>query len=163
MPAKKTTKKRASKKSDAPKSLGLFDHLNAVKVDQDPDYFKKISDTDKKTWSNWMIIRALSYNDSYLEFVNELQMYCGSLEPEKMYRLLIDVIPQQKTYDKFINGKRDKFSEMLVKTVAKFYEISELDAIDYIEIYNLTSQGKEELMDLCEKFGHSRKEIKKWK
>ena len=40
--------------------------------------------------------------------------------------------------------------------------MNELDAIDYIEIYNLTSQGKEELMDLCESLTFS-KGNQKWK
>lgn len=160
MMAKKTAK---AKSSTAPKSLGLFDHLKAVKAIQDPDYFSKLTDADKRTWSNWMILRALSYTEDYLEFINEVQMDCYNLKPELLYRLLIDVIPKQNTYDAFIKGKRDKYPEQLVKTIAKFYEISEIDAIDYIEIYNLTLQGQEELIQLCEKYGYERKEIKKWK
>ena len=38
----------------AAKRLGLFDHISAVTEYQDPQYWKKISDDDKKTFGNFI-------------------------------------------------------------------------------------------------------------
>ena len=157
------TVKKAKKKTTTRKSLGLFDHINAVKEKQDPSYFSKISDDDKKTWSNWMILRALSYNKEYTECANELQVYCHSLPAEVMYKLLIDLIPKARSFDKFINGKKDKYPAKKVELMAKYFEISQSEAIDYMEVFNLTDDGKAEMITIFEKYGNTQKEIKKWK
>ena len=35
----------------------LFDHIKAVTQFQDPKYWDKLEETDKKTWSNYMVQR----------------------------------------------------------------------------------------------------------
>ncbi len=35
----------------------LFDHIKAVTQFQDPNYWDKLEDGDKKTWSNYMVHR----------------------------------------------------------------------------------------------------------
>ena len=47
----------------------LFDHLNAISKDQKPDYFKDLSEEDKKTWSNYMIHRFLSMNYDFVDLI----------------------------------------------------------------------------------------------
>ena len=61
--------------SSVSKRLGLFDHINAVTSVQDPNYFKKISEEDKKSWSNYMISRFFSMEPEFVEVINEFQKY----------------------------------------------------------------------------------------
>lgn len=158
--AKKTTKK---KNVSGEKRLGLFDHVKAVKSSQDPKYFDKISDDDKKSWSSWMILRALSMNDEYLPVVNELQVYMN-LPAHLMYRLLIDVFPKSYGFDKFIRGKGEtKYEGWLVDLIKKDSAVSTREAIGYLDIFMLTNEGKESILELCQRYGKDPKEIKKLK
>jgi len=163
MAAKKTPKKKASKKSAGPKRLGLFDHLNAVKSIQNPKYFDTISDDDKKTWSTWMILKALSYNIDYLPVANWAQRMI-SLPPEYMYKVLIDLIPRQRTFDTFIKSKNEgKHDAVVIDLIAKFFVISTSESIGYLNIFASCDAGKLDLANILKKHGYTEKEIKKLK
>jgi hypothetical protein len=162
-PKKQAKKKKTAKKVKDPNKIGLFDHVNAVKAVQDPKYFDKISEENQKTWSNWMVLRALSMNDDYLPIVNELQKYMN-LTPKLMYKVLIDIFPKRQTYDKFINGKKEgKHVEWLQELVKKDLSVSMNEAGDYLDIFMLTTEGKESLLGLCQRYSIDEKEIKKLK
>lgn len=161
MPAKKKPQKPPAKTKST--GINLFGHVAAIKEKQNPKYFETLSDEDKKTWSNWMILRALSMNDEYLYVVNELQKYY-SLPNELMYKLLIGFIPKRKTYDKFINGKKQHaHEEWLVDLIKRELESSKNEAAEYIDICLLTDEGKMYLLDVCRKYSVDEKEIKKLK
>jgi hypothetical protein len=160
MAPRKQAKKKTAKKN---KGVGLFDHIDAVKTKQDPHYFDKLDEPDKKTWSNWMILRALSYNDDYLPIVNEIQRYMH-LPPHLMYRLLIDIFPKQKTFDKFLRGAGEgKYEEWLIDLVKTDLQVSKREARHYLDIFMLTDEGKSAILELCESHGVEPKEIKKLK
>jgi hypothetical protein len=162
-PRKQAKKKTAKKASKGPKKFGVFDHVNAIKTIQDPNHFDKLSDEEAKTWSTWMIHRALSMNEDYLPVINEIQVF-WELKPEHMYKVLIEIIPKRKTFDKFINGKKEnKFEEWLVDLVKKDLVVSTKEANDYLNIFMLTDQGKEALRSLCLRYSVDEKEIKKLK
>ena len=55
--------------SETQKAKTLFDHLNNITAIQNPDYYDKLSDEDRKTWSNFMIHRFLSMNYDYVELI----------------------------------------------------------------------------------------------
>ena len=38
------------------KKKSLFDHIQAVTSQQSPNYWEEISDDDKKSWSNFLLI-----------------------------------------------------------------------------------------------------------
>jgi len=77
---------------------GLFDHINAITKDQDPKYWDKLDDADKKTWSNWLIIRYMSMNPDWIEMVAEIQPYIQEAPPKAVYKALIGIIPKGKSY-----------------------------------------------------------------
>lgn len=158
MPVKKKT---AKKKTDTEKGVGLFDHIKHVNQVQDPKYFDKLSQKDKSTWSNWMILRALSYNPNYTDIINELQKYL-KLSPELMYKLMIDIFPKDRGYHAFIKSKaKDKYEDDLIALVKNHFEISEAEALDYLKIFFLTEGNKSELVDVISLYGKTEKEIKK--
>ena len=64
------------------KKKSLFDHIKEITSVQKSDYWEKISEEDKKTWSNYMVHRFLSMNMDWIELVNELQKY--NLKPKSI-------------------------------------------------------------------------------
>ena len=55
------------------KPKGLFDHINHITSNQTKDYWNTLTESDKKTWSNYMINRFLSMKMEWTDFVNEIQ------------------------------------------------------------------------------------------
>ena len=84
----------------------LFDHLNAISKDQKPDYFRDLSEEDKKTWSNYMIHRFLSMNYDFVDLIAQVQPLTQTMEPEIFYKLLIGLIPSGRYYFRYIIVKR---------------------------------------------------------
>ena len=71
----------------------LFDHIKEVTSIQHKTYWKKLSEEDKKTWSNFMVHRFLSMNPNWLELTNEIQRY--DLKPEmSAYEIRDAIVPE---------------------------------------------------------------------
>ena len=142
----------------------LFDHLNALTVEQNPDYFKTLSDEDKKSWSNFMINRFLSMKPEWVELIASLLPLTQTLEPEQMYQLYINVLPKGKQYLKYTKGKaEDKYEQFLIDLLKKEYDCSERQANEYAEVLYATREGRENIKYICEKYGLTKKEISKLK
>lgn len=150
--------------SSVNKRLGLFDHINAVTAVQDPNYFKKISEEDKKTWSNYMIIRYLSMSYELVEMIAELQSLIQEMPPEILYKTLIDLVPKKKYYLKWMKGKKTTdYEDFLYDVMVKEYAESREHIEEYLDILYETRQGREEIQELCIKYGIDKKEITKLK
>lgn len=142
----------------------LFDHINAITAEQDPNYFDKLSEEDLKSWSNFMINRFLSMKPEWVELVATLLPLTQTLEPKQMYQLYINVIPKGKYYLKYIKGKgEDKYESFLIDVLKRDYQCSEQQANEYAEILYSTREGREHIKYICEKYAIPRKEITKLK
>jgi hypothetical protein len=142
----------------------LFDHINAITTEQDPNYFDKLTDEDLKSWSNFMINRFLSMKPEWVELVATLLPLTQTLQPKEMYKLYISVIPKGKYYLKYIKGKgEEKYEEFLVDLIKKEFVCSEKEANDYIEVLYSSREGRENIKYICEKYGIDKKQITKLK
>ena len=142
----------------------LFDHLNALTSEQDPNYFDKLTEEDIKSWSNFMINRFLSMKPEWVELIASLQPLTQSLEPEQMYKLYINILPKGKQYLKYTKGKADdKYEQFLVDLIKKEYDCSERQATEYIEVLYSTREGRENIKYICEKYAIPKKEVTKLK
>lgn len=142
----------------------LFDHLNAITAEQNPDYFKTLSEEDKKSWSNFMIHRFLSMKPEWIELVSTLLPVTQLLEPEEMYKVYISILPKGKQYLKYTKGKsEDKYEQFLIELIKKEYTCSESQAIEYADVLYATREGRENIQYICEKYGLTKKEISKLK
>jgi hypothetical protein len=137
----------------------LFDHLNAITKDQDPNYFDKLSEEDLKTWSNYMIHRFLSMNFDFVETISQFQPLTQTMEPKLYYLLMIGVIPKGKYYLRYIKGKGEETAdEKLVELLKIEYSCSKNTAIDYYNILTNIKEGKEYFEYLKSKYGEVEKE-----
>jgi hypothetical protein len=142
----------------------LFDHLKEITEHQNPKYFQTLSDEDKKSWSNFLIIRFLSMNRDWTDLLGELQPAIQTLDPEYLYRVLITIIPKRRVYLKYVKGKaEDKYEKWLVELVARDFYVSKSEAVDYLNILYGTKEGRETIIYLCEKYGTPPEKIKKLK
>jgi hypothetical protein len=138
----------------------LFDHINAIYLDQKKNYFAGLDDGEKRTYSAYMVNRFVSMNIHQLPLVNEIQKY--TLPNEAHYLFLSTTIPRGKQYNKYVKAaKETKYEEWLVELVAKHYNVSQVEATSYLEIYY--RDDKPGLRSLCEKYGLDPKVIKKAK
>jgi hypothetical protein len=142
----------------------LFDHLNAITSEQDPNYFNKLSEEDLKSWSNFMVNRFLSMKPEWVELVATLLPLSQTLSPKEMYKLYINVIPKGKYFLKYVKGKsEDKYEQFIVDLLKKEYDCSENQAIEYLEVLYSSREGREYLKYVSEKYGIDKKQITKLK
>jgi hypothetical protein len=142
----------------------LFDHLNAITLEQDPNYFDKLTEEDVKTWSNFMINRFLSMKPEWVELIASLLPLTQTLRPNEMYKLYIGILPKGKQYLKYTKGKSaDKYEEFLVELIKREYSVPESQAIDYIDVLYASREGRENIKYICEMYGIEKKQITKLK
>ena len=156
----------ASKDKDVSvkKRATLFDHLNAIKCDKPKNYWKELSVEDKKTWSNYMMLRYLSMNLDWLEIIAEYQHLIQELPPEYAYKLLSDMIPYHNGFIKYVKGSKvDTYEAWLVKLIAKHYEVSQAESEEYLQILYASKGGKDHIKEISEMYGTDPKQIKKLK
>jgi len=142
----------------------LFDHIKAITQFQDPKYWDTLEESDRKTWSNYMVLRFLSMNYDWVPLVAQLQPYLQEVPPKAMYLALIDLLPKSRTFLKYMKASSsDKYEDWFVELVAKHYEVSKLEAEDYIKIFYSTRSGRERMKEIAEDYGTEKKLITKLK
>ena len=140
------------------KRKSLFDHINQITAVQNPNYWKELSDEDKKSWSNYMTHRFLSMKMEGIDIVNEIQKY--NLQPKDLYKLYTNVLPKGKQWLKYIKRRNKmEYPNWLINIVSNDMEISKQEAYDAIEMYYLTEGGMLELGQLAQKWGIEPKKI----
>lgn len=140
------------------KPISLFEHVKNVNQSQKADYWETITESDKKTWSTYMINRFLSMYPNFVEVVNLMQPYTnGILTPKDVYKFYINVIPKGRRFAKYIKAKKkDGYQKELIEIIAEYFEVSNINAEEYLEM-----MPKEEIESILSKYGNNEKEIKK--
>jgi hypothetical protein len=142
----------------------LFDHLNAITYDKNPKYWDSLEDADKKTWSNYMIIRFLSMNPDWIETIADVQPYIQNAPPKAMYLCLSGLLQKKKVFLKYMKPvSSDKYENWIIELVAKYYEVSQLEAEGYLEILYQSTIGKLHIKEIAEAYGTDPKQITKLK
>lgn len=112
------------------KSKTLFEHLSQLTVAKKSNYWEELSEGDKKTFSQYMLNRFLSMEMDYVDLVDYIQKY---KLPDEMYeRLMRDLVPKKKVYNKYLKGKSEG-KNVDVDILAEHLKISKREAFDYYE------------------------------
>ena len=160
----KTEKKKKSKEQNK-NVKNLFSHLDAIyRKPYDPEYFDKLDESSKKTFSTFMINRFLSMHTSWIEIVNYAQSlipYMSNKEVYKFYATIFDDKNEVRFLSYVKNKRENKFDKELVDIVSIYYEVSKKEAIEYLEVLFVINGGKETLKEICASYGYEEKEIKK--
>jgi hypothetical protein len=145
----------AEKASTGIKAKSIFEHLSGIK--EKKTSWESLTDMDKKSFSPFIINRWLSMNIGLLPIVNILQKYTiGLLSARDTYKVYLDFLPKQKTFDKYIKGKADgKYNTDMLKYLSTWYSVSQREVIGYMELL-----PKEEVLSILMKYGLTDKEAK---
>jgi len=137
------------------KGATIFDFIDGVTHKKKE--WNKWSETDQKLFSPFIVNRWLSMRQDLVEIVNELQCYTiGLLRPAETYRLYYELLPANKSFAKYVKGKKDeKFSDKLITQIAEHYQISKSEATEYAELMDQTS-----CTNLLTLYGYTEAEIK---
>ena len=142
----------------------LFDHINAITQDKDPKYWDKLEESDRKTWSTYMILRFLSMKPEWIELIADVQPYLQEAPPKAVYLSLIGLIPKTRAFLKYMKpASADKYEDWVIEMVGKYYEVSKLEAEDYVHILYQTTAGKIHIKEIAEAYGTDPKQITKLK
>jgi hypothetical protein len=116
------------------KAATMFDFIDGVTHKKRE--WSKWSETDQKAFSPFMMNRFLSMRMELTELINEFQTYTiGLLRPQETYKLYHELLPNNKTFAKYIKGKsEDKYEKGLVEQVAEHYQVSKSEAADYVDL-----------------------------
>jgi|TARA_B110001452_G_scaffold259437_1_gene255787 hypothetical protein len=146
----------AKKSENTVKAKSIFQHLSGIK--EKKESWASLSDMDKKSFSPFIINRWLSMNMGLLPIVNILQKYTiGFLSARDVYKVYLDFLPKQKTFDKYIKGsKSSKYNKEVLEYLSKWYGVSQREVTDYLEILS-----KDDVINILTKYGLTDKEAKK--
>lgn len=154
-------KSRKKKEEGTIKGIGLFDHIKHIRTIQDPDYFKNLTELDKKTFSHFMILKALSMNPTLLSDISDLFKYFDKVPSPQFYQLLIGLIPIDRNFYPWVKPPKSQVSESVVELISKYFEISKLEAKDYALLLLTKPDGIKELENFCRDYGMDDREIEK--
>ena len=137
------------------KPATIFDHLANITWKKTP--WNTLDEASQKSFSPYLINRWLSMNMNYIEIVDMFQQYTiGPLSKKHVYQLYFDFLPKQKSFNKYIKGKKhDKYNKELVKLIANHFQIARIEAEEYISLLN-----KQEIITILKKYGKTEKEVK---
>jgi hypothetical protein len=153
------SKKKATD-GDTVKVLNLFDHLSAITTVQNPKYWDNLTEGDRKTWENYMILRYLSMNMDWLPIISELQPHIQELPPKLLYQVLIQLFPKDKRFLRYVKASDTvTYAPWLRLLVTNHYKISKKEVDVYLKILYLTDSGKSHIKDLCNMYGVETKQI----
>ena len=140
------------------KPMSIFDHFNNITTNKVG--WSNLSETNRKSFSPYMINRLLSMNTDYIDLVNELQKYTvGILEARDVYQLYIDLIPKKKQFNKYIKASKEaKYNANLVELLSKHFSISLKESMEYLDL--LLPDRQDTVVDILKKYGKTDKEIK---
>lgn len=160
MGGQKTDIIHMNKKHSQQTQKTLFDHLKHIISVQDPNYYASLSDSDEKTFSQYMIQRFLSMNVDWIDLVSYIDKYTQVLSNEQYYRMIISLIPRQdKTYYPYIKKKKEKENpKWAIELLSMYYKVSLIEADAYITL--LKYRNKSQLIELLQQYGIEDKKLK---
>lgn len=154
-----STTLKTTKNIDVPKPKGLFDHITHIKQIQDPNYIKTLSNEDLVSFENrYMVFRALSMDKKIITKLADIAIYEKQLDDNAFYTLLINTIPKNYKYYKYVKKTDVGVPREVVKCIQSYFKISYKDATDYYINYIYKNDGLETLLEIIQKCGYTKEE-----
>jgi hypothetical protein len=132
------------------KPVTLFDHVNALNYGKSRDYFSKLSEKDKKTWSSFMVTKFLSMDKDNVLWCDIAGTFQQQLDNERYYKLLTILLPRapkklqwlgekksdksqdKSLYDKHIVAIQRAYGGITVREAKEYYSLLTKEQKDYI-------------------------------
>jgi len=156
----KKTKIGKNAESQEVKRKSLFDHVKHIRQVQHPDYYKNLSDEDKKSFNHFMILRALSMDEDLVEEMAMLYQVFDKIPSAQFYTLLIAMVPRMNKFSPWIKTKVKRNNKELLKVVGQRLQVPLYQANEYVNIL-CQSDNAGEVIRICQAMGLEDKEVDK--
>ena len=138
------------------KNKGLFDHIKQITNVQNPMYWYTLTESDKKTWSNYMIHRFISMKSDWIEVANEIQRY-WELKPKTIYQFYTNILPRGRTFLRYTKSKKkSKIEKWAMDILCDYFQESSHNVEKTLDI-----MGKNVVYSIISKYGVDDKKLKK--
>jgi len=138
------------------KNKGLFDHIKQITNVQNPMYWDTLTESDKKTWSNYMIHRFISMKSDWIEVANEIQRY-WELKPKTIYQFYTNILPRGRTFLRYTKSKKkSKIEKWAMDILCDYFQESSHNVEKTLDI-----MGKNVVYSIISKYGVDDKKLKK--
>ena len=119
-------------------------------------YWDTLTESDKKTWSNYMIHRFISMKTDWIEVANEIQRY-WELKPKTIYQFYTDILPKGRTFLRYTKSKKkSKVEKWAMEHLVDYFQCSTREVEEYLELLT-----KEQVTSIIMKYGVEDKQMKK--
>ena len=138
------------------KNKGLFDHIKQITNVQNPMYWDTLTESDKKTWSNYMIHRFISMKSDWIEVANEIQRY-WELKHKTIYQFYTNILPRGRTFLRYTKSKKkSKIEKWAMDILCDYFQESSHNVEKTLDI-----MGKNVVYSIISKYGVDDKKLKK--
>jgi len=109
----------------------IFQWLNEITTHKTPVH--EISEESWDKFNSYMIHRYVSMDMNYIDIVNYVQKINPN-NKKQIYSIYREMIPQKKTYLKYVKNENKKNYKELAEYIAEYLECSLGEADEYIDI-----------------------------
>lgn len=144
------------------KTKGLFDHVKHIRQTQSPNYFESLSESEKKSFNKFMILRVLSMDSKVIEEISFISKYIEVLSEEQLYKMLINCLPKDYGFYPYIKKSIKDPNSAIIDCICNKFKVGTKDAFDYYKLLISNESGILELIELIKAFGYSEKEVEEF-
>ena len=109
----------------------IFQWLNEITTHKTPIH--EISEESWDKFNSYMIHRYVSMDMNYIDIVNYVQKINPN-NKKQIYSIYREMIPQKKTYLKYVKNENKRNYKELAEYIAEYLECSLGEADEYIDI-----------------------------
>lgn len=125
----------------------FFKVLNYLSYDKVP--YNKLTDTEVKSISCFMLHRYISMSPDYCILVNEVQSI-PELSVEQVYNIYLSLLPKAKKYFKYTKAASNKIDKDKVSKLSLLLQISQREANDYLALLS-----NDQFQDILNSYGQN--------
>lgn len=131
-------------KTEKKQKSNLFNILDDIRIYKTGTLLE--DDGNLKDFNNYKVLKFLSMDRGCIQDCNTLNQYQGILEKKQMYDLLLEVIPKNSNFIKFIGPKKETIK--YIEFIEAYFECSRKEAIEYINL-----KGEDWASEIMKEFG----------
>lgn len=151
-------KGKSTKEEAVIKNRGLFDHVKHIRQVQNADYYDSLNETERKSFSKYMILRVLSMDPNVIEEISLISKYMEVLPEKQLYTLLIKCLPKDFKFYPYVKKSTKDPNQIIIDYISKKFKVGGRDSTDYYNLLISTEGGIKELHSLIMSFGLSETE-----
>jgi hypothetical protein len=123
------------KKKEKKKSTALFDVITDIKLYKTGTLLDIEGSEHESEYNNYIAMRFLSMNENLCPLINKVNHFQDVFGKKDMYKLLIELVPETKSFDGFIRSSTNRAD--YEEEIAQYYECSLKEAREYVDIMGL--------------------------